>query len=85
MQVKDTWWLSQHEAVKNLLRNITAVLGALGDELETCKCPTAKGLYSFLATYRFIAAIHLQADVLPHLARLSKVFQKENVMFLAIK
>ncbi|KAL0169777.1 hypothetical protein M9458_028182, partial [Cirrhinus mrigala] len=54
-------------------------------EVETHKCPTAKGLYSFLATYRFVAALHMQADVLPHLARLSKLFQKEDVMFLAIK
>ncbi|KAF3841450.1 hypothetical protein F7725_007312, partial [Dissostichus mawsoni] len=84
-QVKDTRWLSQHEAVKNLSINISAVLGALADEVETRKCPTAKGLYSFLATYRFIAALHLQADVLPHLARLSKLFQREDVMFLAIK
>ncbi|XP_056135293.1 uncharacterized protein zgc:113276 [Lampris incognitus] len=29
--------------------------------------------------------IYLQADVLPHMARLSKIFQKENVNFLAIK
>ncbi|KAL1251696.1 hypothetical protein QQF64_019492 [Cirrhinus molitorella] len=55
------------------------------EEVETHKCPTAKGLYSFLATYRFVAALHMQADVLPHLARLSKLFQKEDVMFLAIK
>jgi len=70
---------------KNLLKNITAELGALAEQVKTCKCPTAKGLYSFLATYRFIASLHLQADVLPHLARLSKLFQKEDVMFLAIK
>ncbi|KAF3859952.1 hypothetical protein F7725_000207 [Dissostichus mawsoni] len=67
------------------VKNISAVLGALAEEVEIRKCPTAKGLYSFLATYRFIAALHLQADVLPHLARLSKLFQREDVMFLAIK
>lgn len=61
------------------------MLGVLAEEVETRKCPSAKGLYSFLATYRFIAALHLQADVLPHLARLSKLFQTEDVMFLAVK
>ena len=70
--------------MKNLLRNITAVLDALAEEVGNRKCPTAKGLYSFLATYRFIA-LNLQADVLPRLARLSKLFQKDDVMFLAIK
>ncbi|KAI4796867.1 hypothetical protein KUCAC02_017898 [Chaenocephalus aceratus] len=80
-QVKDTRWLSQHEAVKTL----SAALGALAEEVETRTCPTAKGLYSFLATCRFLAALHLQADVLPHLARLSKIFQREDVMLLPIK
>lgn len=83
--MKDTRWLSQHQAIQNLQRNISAVLGVLAEEVEVHKCPAAKGLYSFLATYRFIAALHLQADVLPHLARLSKVFQREDVNFLAIK
>ncbi|KAI4822899.1 hypothetical protein KUCAC02_008420 [Chaenocephalus aceratus] len=43
------------------------------------------GLYGFLATYRFVASVYLQADVLPHISRLSRLFQKENVNFLALK
>lgn len=81
--MKDTRWLSQHLAVSTLQRNLSAVLGALAEETEINKCPVAKGLYGFCSTYRFVAAVYLQADVLPHLARLS--FQKENVNFLAIK
>ncbi|KAJ8351946.1 hypothetical protein SKAU_G00234220 [Synaphobranchus kaupii] len=73
------------KAIQNLQRNISAVLGVLAEEVEVHKCPAAKGLYSFLAAYRFIAALHLQADVLLHLARFSKVFQREDVNFLAIK
>ncbi|KAM3838264.1 zinc finger protein 862-like [Diretmus argenteus] len=84
-EVKDTRWLSQHQAVSNLRRNLHAVLTALAEEVEHNKCPVAKGLYSFCATYRFVAALYLQADVLPHLARLSKVFQKEDVNFLAVQ
>ncbi|XP_054588645.2 zinc finger protein 862 [Nothobranchius furzeri] len=84
-EVKDTRWLSQHLAVSNLQRNLCAVLGALAEEVDSNKCPLAKGLYSYCCKYRFVAAIYLQADVLPHLARLSKIFQKENVNFLAIK
>ena len=55
------------------------------EETEVQKCPVAKGLYGFCCTYRFVASVYLQADVLPHLARLSKIFQKEMVNFLAIK
>lgn len=72
-------------AVSNLQRNLTAVLAALAEETEHKKCPTAKGLYGFLATYRFVASVYLQADVLPHISRLSRLFQKENVNFLALK
>ncbi|KAF7200776.1 zinc finger protein 862-like, partial [Nothobranchius furzeri] len=79
-EVKDTRWLSQHLAVSNLQRNLCAVLGALAEEVDSNKCPLAKGLYSYCCTYRFVAAIYLL-----HLARLSKIFQKENVNFLAIK
>lgn len=83
--MKDTRWLSQDAAIKNLQRNLCAVLAALAEESEVNRCPSAKGLYSFLATYRFVAAVYLQADVLPHLSCLSKLFQKEKVNFLALK
>ena len=84
-EVKDTRRLSQHKAIQMLQRNLAAVLGALAEEAEIRKCPTAKGLYTFCGTYRFVASVYLQADVLPHLACLSKVFQKAHVNFLHIK
>ncbi|KAI4814082.1 hypothetical protein KUCAC02_003290 [Chaenocephalus aceratus] len=84
-EVKDTRWFSQAMAVSNLQRNLTAVLAALAEETEHKKCPIAKGLYGFLATYRFVASVYLQADVLPHISRLSRLFQKENVNFLTLK
>lgn len=84
-EVKDTRWLSQHLAIEILQRNLTAVLATLVEEAEIKRCPIAKGLYTFCATYRFVALVHLQADILPHLARLSKVFQLANVNFLHIK
>ena len=46
-EVKDTLWLSQHKAIQMLQRNLAAVLGALAEEAEIRKCPTAKGLYTF--------------------------------------
>lgn len=83
--MKDTRWLSQDQAISNLRRNLPAVLAALAKEADTKKDPVARGLYTFCATYRFVAAVYLQADVLPHLSRLSKLFQREDVNFLAIK
>lgn len=53
-EVKDTQWLSQHKAIKD------PTVGALA---EVRRCPGAKGLYTFCATYRFMAAVYLQADV----------------------
>jgi len=61
------------------------MLAALAEEASSRKCPVAKGLYTFCATYRFVAALYLQADVLPHIAMLSKVFQRADVNFLHIK
>ncbi|KAJ8353325.1 hypothetical protein SKAU_G00208920 [Synaphobranchus kaupii] len=55
------------------------------EEASTRKYPVAKGLYTFCATYRFVAILYLQADVLPHISMLSKVFQKADVNFLHIK
>ena len=59
--MKDTRWLSQHKAIETLQRNLSAVLGT--EEAEVRKCPGAKGLYTFCATYRFVAAVYLQVDV----------------------
>lgn len=75
-EVKDTRFLSQHKAIENLQRN----LAALAEEAEVHRCPV-----TFCATYSFVAAVYLQADVLPHLASLSRVFQKADVNFLHIK
>jgi hypothetical protein len=67
-EVKDTLWLSQHKAIQMLQRNLAAVLGALAEEAEIRKCPTAKGLYTFCGTYKCVASVYLQADVFPHLS-----------------
>ena len=49
------------------------------------KDQVARGLYTYCATYRFVAAVHLQANILPYLAQPSKLFQKEDVNFMVIK
>ena len=80
--MEDTRWLSQD--ISTLQRNLAAVLAGLAEEAEK-KDPVARGLYTYCATYRFVAAVHRQANILPHLTRLSKLFQKKDVNFLAIK
>lgn len=56
---KDVRWLCQHLAIQNLQRNLPAVL----TKADIKKCPVAKGLYTFCATYRygcfFVCVLHL--------------------------
>lgn len=84
-EVKDTRWLSQEKAISYLQRNLPAVLATLAEEADIKKDPVARGLFTYCATYRFVAAVYLQADILPSLAQLSKLFKKEDVNFMAIK
>eukprot|EP00064_Thunnus_orientalis_P020740 superscaffoldBa00005875_g20885 len=67
-EVKDITWLFQDTTTSTLQRN----LAALAEEAEQ-KDPVAMGLHTYCVTYRFVAAIHLQADVtetyLDHLER----------------
>lgn len=62
-----------------------AILATLAEVADVKKDPVARGLYTYCATFRFVAAVLMQADILPHLTRLSKLFQKEDVNFLAIR
>ncbi|XP_069378935.1 zinc finger protein 862-like [Paralichthys olivaceus] len=84
-EVKDTRWLSQEKAISNLQRNLPAILATLAEEADIKKDPVARGLYTYCATFRFVAAVLMQADILPQLTQLSKLFQKEDVNFLAIR
>lgn len=72
-EVKDTRWLSQHLAIEILQRNLTGVLAILAEETEFKQCLAANGLYTFCVTYRFVALVYLQADILPHLSYMSKI------------
>ena len=45
----------------------------------------AAGLLSFIRTYNFIASLYLFSDVLPHLAGLSRAFQRKDVNFTVVK
>lgn len=78
-QAKDVRWLSHDNAIKALIRSLPSILVSLDREASENGEPTAHGLYKFMSRYKFVATAYLLADVLPHLSRLSKIFQKENV------
>ena len=40
---------------------------------------TVHGLFNFMKCYKFAACTYLLSDVLPHLSRLSRIFQKQTV------
>ena len=72
-QVFHTRWLSFSGVVQAILTNYS--ISSYSD---------AERILRFIMTYLFLASIHLLADVLPALSRLSKLFQKQCVDFAAI-
>lgn len=67
------------------MRYITATLGALAVEEATGKCPPAKGSAYSSPPIAALPPSARELAVLPHLARLSKLFPREIVTFLAAK
>ena len=72
-------WLSHDAASETLRRSLNAVIVSLEREADERGDPAALGLVHMIKTYRFVATLHLLCDVLPHLSRLSKAFQKRDV------
>lgn len=73
----DTRWLSHHASVTTMLRILPALLRAL--HMEGAKDPTAYGLHHCIATYSFVAALHLLEQSLVCVTRLSRAFQSADV------
>ena len=78
-QAKDVRWLSHDNAIKALIRTLPSILVSLDREASENGEATAHGLLNFMKCYKFVACTYLLSDVLPHLSRLSRIFQKENV------
>ena len=72
VEAADTRWLSHHASVTTLLRILPAVLSVL--HAQGRKDATAYGLHHQIATYRFIAALHLLDKALSTVSRLSRAF-----------
>ena len=76
---KDVRWLSHDMAIEAMLCTLPSLLVSLDREASENDEPTAHGLLKFMKGYKFAACAYLLLDVLPHLSRLSKIFQKQNV------
>ena len=59
--------------------SLSPILVSLDREASENGEPTAHGLFKFMKCYKFVACLYLLSDVLPHLSRLSRIFQKEDV------
>ncbi len=84
-QAKDVRWLSHDKAIKAIVSSLPSLLVSLDREASEKGEPIATGLLKFMKTYKCVACAYLMSDVLPHLSRLSKIFQKENVDFSLIQ
>ena len=84
-QAKDVCWLAHSNAIKALIRSLPSILVSLDKEASENGEPTANGLYKFISCYKFLSTAYLLFDVLPHLSRLSRILQKENVDLLLIQ
>ena len=80
-QAKDVRWLSHNAAVEALRRSLSSVLVSLDREASERSNPTASGLLKFMKQFFFVAALSLFADVLPHLAKLSRTLQSSSLDF----
>lgn len=78
-QAKDVRWLSHDMAIKAVIRTLPSLFVSLDREASENAEPTAHGLLKLMKTYKFVACAYLLSDVLPHLSRLSKIFQKQSV------
>ena len=80
-QAKDVRWLSHNAAVEALRHSLSSVLVSLDREASERSNPTASGLLKFMKQFFFVAALSLFADVLPHLAKLSRTLQSSSLDF----
>ena len=62
-----------------MIRTLPSLFVSLERESSENGEPTAHGLYNFMKCYKFVACAYLLSDILPHLSRLSRIFQKESV------
>lgn len=68
-----------------MLLILPSLIASLDREASERGEPIASGLLRFVETYNFVATAHLLHKVLPHISRLSLIFQKEDVDFTLLR
>ena len=84
-EAKDVRWLSHNAAIQTLRRTLPSVVASLEREAVERGEPVALGLAKMIKTYEFVATLYLFSDILPHICRLSLVFQREDVDLALIR
>lgn len=85
IKLKEAKDVSHDAAIASLLRILPSVIVSLDREASKRGEPIASGLLRFVKTYNFVATAHLLHKVLPHISRLSLIFQKEDVDFTLLR
>lgn len=80
----DIRWLSMGESVNAIIRNFEPLMVLLSQEADKGD-PTAIGLHSQLSSYKFMALLHLTADILGISNQLSRVFQYKDISFSVLR
>ena len=72
-------WLSHNSACQALRSTLPSVLVSLSREASERGEPVAAGLLNMITQFKFIATLLLLCDILPHLNRLSCMFQSADL------
>ncbi|XP_076103623.1 zinc finger protein 862-like [Mytilus galloprovincialis] len=83
-EVGDTRWLSHETAVRAVSQCLPSLIASLEREASERHDATAAGLATFVKSPSFVCTLAMLGDVLPHLNRLSKLFQKTSVDFTLV-
>ena len=84
-QAKDVRWLSYDAAIKAIISTFPALVASLEREATERSEPAAVGLVKFVKTHYFVGCCYLLNKVLPHISRLSLIFQQEDIDLTQIK
>ncbi|KAK6175160.1 hypothetical protein SNE40_013682 [Patella caerulea] len=76
-QISNTRWLSFEGSVTALLRNYSSLITVLLED----NSPKTVGLLKSITCFKFLYITHFLSDVLPILCRLSKCYQRSDIVF----
>ena len=79
----DIRWLSMGESILAIMRNYEALMVLLSQDAGAGD-PVAIGLFQQLSSYKYLALLHLAADILTTMNHLSRLFQFRDVSFGAL-